>query len=194
MCIGSYIILLIICRLANSAEKLYSEGDLIYRIEQDEEKSYLYFMRYMNIIQILKDSKDPAVRNLINRNNFATAMKRCELLSESLAKRYELSKESAEIDKEIKKKEYAEASENEKRRNEVKIPKTPTLNGLIQKSKENGREEESYDITPNQLKVLIEQKSSRILIIDCRFASDFASSHPQHHNCISIPSEILHRG
>jgi ubiquitin carboxyl-terminal hydrolase 8 len=163
--------------LANSAEKLYSEADLIYRLERDEEKAYIFYMRYVNIIQILMKSD---LKSTIKKGILEIALSRCEELSASLSKRYGISKEIDKLE-----------TADELRRKEVHIPKTATLNGIIQKNQEK---EDPSDITPAQLKNLIEQKSSRILIVDSRSGADFRSSHPKHPNCISVPSEILVRG
>jgi len=49
-------------------------------------------------------------------------------------------------------------------------------------------------ISPKELKDLLEQKTKRILLVDCRDRADFLKNHVNHSNCICIPATALTEG
>ena len=80
------------------AEKAFSKAEELW-IEGDEEKSFVLFMRYINSVEDSKKTlaytKAPGkYKQLISKEKFLVSLERCEILKESLLKRYKELKES----------------------------------------------------------------------------------------------------
>ena len=74
------------------AEKAFSKAEELW-IEGDEEKSFILFMRYINSVENCKKTiayskSPPKYSKLISKDKFMTSLNRCEILKESLLKRY----------------------------------------------------------------------------------------------------------
>lgn len=78
-------------RLCNSARKLFTSGQKSFE-ERDEEMAYIYFMKYLNIIELIRKSPQFAnnkefVNKFIGRANVLQALKNAEIVTNSLNKR-----------------------------------------------------------------------------------------------------------
>lgn len=184
----------------------------------DEELSYLYYFRYIDAISTAQKKEDYKKEKkfydtLISLKKFKRAIEELEKLSESLQRRYKLKKDAAEHDSLARRKEYNDALENEKNFKNKKvaasggetkkadgaaktIASVSGVNGII-KTKTNGVDKpgiENAGISPNELKNLLEQKTKRVLLVDCRDQQDYLNNRIKHSNCISIPATSLSQG
>lgn len=200
---------LTIFRIITGAEKLYAEAEKNLLVG-DEELAYFFFFRYVDTISTAQKKgdykKDKGFYDkLISPKKFKSAVEHLEKLSKSLERRYKLRKDVEESESQAKHKEFKEALENErnlkhKKEGSGEAPSTgdavkaslSNLNGII---KANGVDSgENAGITPGELKTLMEKRTSRILLVDCRDQQDFSTNHINHSNCISIPSTTLNQG
>lgn len=195
---------------------MYAEAEKA-GIGGDEELSYLYYFRYIDAISTAQKKEDYKREKqffdaLISLKKFKRAIEALEKLSDSLQRRYKLKKDAAVHDSRARHKEYNDALENEKNFRNKKlaassggetnksdavaktIASVSGVNGII---KTNGVEKlgiENAGISPLELKNLLEQKTKRLLLVDCRDQQDFSNNHIKHSNCISIPATSLSQG
>ena len=81
-----------------TAEKAFNKAEELW-IDGDEEKSFVLFMRYINSVDKCKKTllfaKKPTKYNpLISKKMFMTSIERCEIIKESLQKRYKERKQA----------------------------------------------------------------------------------------------------
>jgi ubiquitin carboxyl-terminal hydrolase 8 len=220
MCNGNVCYVLCDFRLIKSGDKLYQEAEKEL-VNKDEEKAYVFFMRFLELYKTIKKSPEYSKDKLyfdkmIGTQKIQTALTKCEQLSVSLDKRYRIMVEANKIDAQLKEDEMKDATENENNRINKSatkkgkisatsssvvpgtngVAKPPTASQINNEEMEMTEEEraKASSIHVNALKNLLEQKSTRFLMIDCRFYNDFINSHFLHPNCISIPSELLRPG
>ena len=129
------------------AEKAFSKAEELW-IDGDEEKSFVLFMRYINSVEKCKKTlifaKKPAKYNLlISKKMFMTSIERCELLKESLQKRYK-----------------------ERKLAEDKLMEQPLLPKLTPKDLVGPF------ITPGEVYSLLSSKPPLAVVVDCRGVED----------------------
>ncbi|GAB0096117.1 Ubiquitin carboxyl-terminal hydrolase [Sergentomyia squamirostris] len=160
--------------LCNSARKLYDEAQAQYDA-RDEEQSFIFYMKYFNVLNQLKTLKDyqtnkSYVHALLGKNDKqVTAMERTEKLSTSLRRRYELMKEAEQFQ-------------------EVKIPeeiKEPEK--LVEKAAKSS-------LTSRELFDILKNDQKDVLVIDCRSREDFHESHLTFRDLLNIPEEVIMPG
>lgn len=147
----------------------------------------MLYMRFLAIIKHIQKAEPGIMKEYGTR--IALALERCSALSESLSKRYKTSKDCKQAEAEYMKLELKDAEENLSRSVTAKAMKISGLNGVVSPITSN-----PYGITTGELKSLMDQRSTRFLLIDCRSSSDYDSSHPNHPHCISISNVILEKG
>lgn len=198
------------CRLISSAEKLLAEGEASY-LEGDEELSYVYFCRYIEAVTSAqkKDDykKDKAFYDkLLPPKTIHSAFEKLEKITNSLQKRYAFKKEIENADSVAREKEISDALQQLQQKNRSSGTKDEgslssgdgvksslsNINGVIKTNGVDGPR--NGGITPHELKTLLEQKTKRFLLVDCRDKQDFIKNHINHSNCICIPATILERG
>ncbi len=142
----------------------------------DEEKAFIYYMKFFEAFKIIRSSKeyggDPKYYdNMIGRKNLKDVMERCEQLSTSLTARYQ-----AQQDKQRELKEKQEVSAERK-----KVAESPSETALTA-------------FGPKQLYQLMEQKATSFLVLDCRPTQDFEASCLQGEYSLNVPAENINPG
>ena len=164
--------------LMKTANTLFENADKLKDV--DEEKSYQLFMKYLNLIQIIKQSSDyknepKYFSAMLSPRNFKTAVESAEKLGNSLHNRYNVRKTQQE---------EALAANFAKMRAK-NPPKTP--NNLIT----NGGTQFKQVIEPTVLYKLMKEKVTSFFILDARKAADFKSCKLKHPHMINVPEECL---
>jgi len=190
-------------RLVNSLPKVYQGAEEAIR-DGDEEKGYLLYMRFLNISKEIGKTadyaKDPQYfKKLMSQERISEVVKKIETVQSSLSNRYLGLVKAKLVEGDIQEQQTQNA---DKMPNQTIKPdsasRVPECNGLTPLNKPKSLVENGIatcqSVTSVQLKILTEKKSTRFLLIDCRFHNDFISAHFKHPNCISIPSEVLERG
>ena len=194
-------------QIISGAEKLLQQAQR--EEDRDEELAYVSYMKFVESIQLALKKCNNEDKNyftkLIGPQNVAKALGKCEKLSVRLKQRYELSSmaEKSEADSLKAEKVDGGVSQNGEVANSKGSKLKPGMNGITNGNKvtqakpseePEATDEEPQDMPVGDLKNLIEQKSTTLLIIDCRGGSDFLAGHVDHPNCISIPDQILQPG
>ena len=130
-----------------TAEKAFTKAEELW-IEGDEEKSFVLFMRYINSVEKCKKTllfaKKPAKYNpLISKKLFVTSIERCEILKDSLQKRYK------------------ERKQAEDQLMEQPLPPKSTPKELM-----------GPFITPGEVYSLLSSKPPLAVVVDCRGVED----------------------
>lgn len=196
--------------LVNTAQKLMKEAQLSDR-SRDEEKAYLLYMRYFQVVQIIQKDKDYQ-RNkkyydgLLDPKTTKNVIQRAEEINKSLRRRYDFANGAVRAEKQ---EEERQALEQRKKREEeerkaldkwerereakrsggrsVPSPLQPISNGIAPS-------EDQSCITCEKLYSLYKEKCSTYLVLDTRPRADFQDSHMTLPNLVSIPEEILRPG
>ena len=163
--------------LIKTAPKLLENAERAH-LDGDQEKSYVLFMKYLKLIQVIRGSKEYAADKrffdaMLPTNGLKEAMKKSEELSSSLCERYEkrrLARDTREMEQKAAKMKLDE----EKRAAEAKVTFRP--------------------MEPTQLYSLMNQKSTPFLLFDCRPSAEYRASHIAHPYSLNIPEEIVRAG
>ncbi|KAF8788453.1 ubiquitin carboxyl-terminal hydrolase 8-like [Argiope bruennichi] len=175
--------------LVISAEKVFKAAEASY-IDKDEEKAYVQYTRFIELVLLLRKRKDFANHpdcKLLSRNA-QTAIARAEDLKASLLKRYSILQE-ANCLAENEKNEMINSLQNNKPdvvvsseqvTPEVELPKTEDVPEL--------------SISSSKLFSLLTNQQFNIILMDTRPPKDFEESHIKHSQCINIPQHLLEPG
>ena len=130
-----------------TAEKAFNKAEELW-IDGDEEKSFVLFMRYINSVDKCKKTllfaKKPTKYNpLISKKMFMTSIERCEIIKESLQKRYK------------------ERKQAEDKLLEQPLPPKVTPKDLI-----------GPFIPPGEVYSLLSSKPPLAVVVDCRGVED----------------------
>lgn len=84
--------------MCSTANRAYEQGLYYYKLG-DEEKAYTLFMKYLNIIHVIRDSDEynnnkTEINTLLNNVHITSALNYAEELSQSLSNRYYIVKYS----------------------------------------------------------------------------------------------------
>lgn len=170
-------LILDLCRLLSTAQKVYRKAEECY-LDGDEELSYIYFMRYFNLIDFIRkmpdyaSNKQQVAKSLGHHKQLSDVLDKTEALSNSLKKR------------------YSELSEkNQSMQNEANAQ-------LVGNNHGNGEDmdvsmEEETGLSATELFKAMKDPKTSLLIMDCRPKADFASSRLNYQYCINIPAEII---
>ncbi|CAJ1049426.1 ubiquitin carboxyl-terminal hydrolase 8 [Xyrichtys novacula] len=191
------------CKIFKAAEEC--------RLDRDEEKSYVLYMKYLTVYDIIK--KRPEFKQqpeyymtLLGPNSFKKAIEEAEKLSESLKLRYE----EVEVRKKLEEKER---QEEKKRREEITekdggrgSPKSSPANKKDSK-KVKGEQNELKNatskapgpaggITAEKLFHMMKDQTITTIVMDARSHRDFEDSHIQvpAQTIISVPEEAISPG
>uniref|UniRef100_A0AAQ5Y3T5 Ubiquitin carboxyl-terminal hydrolase n=1 Tax=Amphiprion ocellaris TaxID=80972 RepID=A0AAQ5Y3T5_AMPOC len=155
------------CKIFKAAEEC--------RLDRDEEKAYVLYMKYLTFILIL----------------FKKAIEEAEKLSESLKLRYE----EVEVRKKLEEKERQE----EKKRKEEMTEKDGGR-GSPKASSANKKDSKKVGMLINEytpkLFHMMKDQTITIIVMDARSHSDYEESHIQvpAQNCVSVPEEAISPG
>ena len=163
--------------LIKTAPKLLENAERAL-LEGDEEKSYVLFMKYLQLVQVIRSSKEYSADKrffdaMLPANGFKEALKKSEELSSTLGKRYEKRRVARDA-KEMERMAAKMKVEEEKRAAEAKV----TFRAM----------------EPTQLYSLMNQKSTPFLLFDSRPSAEYKASHIAHPYSLNIPEEIIKAG
>ncbi|XP_069029652.1 ubiquitin carboxyl-terminal hydrolase 8 [Embiotoca jacksoni] len=190
------------CKIFKAAEE--------FRLDRDEEKAYVLYMKYLTVYDIIK--KRPDFKNqpeyymtMLGPTSFKKAIEEAEKLSESLKLRYE----EVEVRKKLEEKER---QEEKKRREEITekesrgSPKASSANRKDSK-KVKGEQNELKNviskaalpaggITAEKLFHMMKDQTITIIVMDARSYRDYEESHIQvpAQSCVSVPEEAISPG
>uniref|UniRef100_A0A8C4NYN4 Ubiquitin carboxyl-terminal hydrolase 8 n=1 Tax=Dicentrarchus labrax TaxID=13489 RepID=A0A8C4NYN4_DICLA len=185
------------CKIFKAAEEC--------RLDRDEEKSYVLYMKYLTVYDIIK--KRPEFKQqpeyymtMLGPNSFKKAIEEAEKLSESLKLRYE----EVEVRKKLEEKER---QEEKKRKEEITekdggrgSPKVSSANKKDSKKVEMVNNEYTVvpagGITAEKLFNMMKDQTITIIVMDARSHRDFEESHIQvpAQTCICVPEEAITPG
>lgn len=191
------------CKIFKAAEEC--------RLDRDEEKAYVLYMKYLTVYDIIKKRPDfkqqpEYYMTMLGPNSFKKAIEEAEKLSESLKLRYE----EVEVRKKLEEKER---QEEKKKREEMTekdggrgSPKASSANKKDSK-KVKGEQNEMKNviskaalpaggITAEKLFHMMKDQTITIIVMDARSHSDYEESHIQvpAQNCVSVPEEAISPG
>lgn len=189
------------CKLFKAAEES--------RLDRDEEKAYVFYMKYLTIYDLVKKRPDfkqqqDYFMTMLGPNSIKKAIEEAEKLSESLKLRYE----EVEVRKKLEEKER---QEEKKRKEEIKekesgrsSPKT-TSSKEVKKVKEGQNEIKNTTpkaptpaggVTAEKLFSMMKDQTLSLVVMDARRFKDFEESHIQvpAQTCISVPEEAVSPG
>ncbi|XP_047219609.1 ubiquitin carboxyl-terminal hydrolase 8 [Girardinichthys multiradiatus] len=190
------------CKLFKAAEEC--------RLDRDEEKAYVLYMKYLTVYDIIKKRPDfkqqtDYFMTLLGANSFKKAIEEAENLSESLKLRYE----EVEVRKKLEEKERLE---EKKKREEVRekdgrnSPKASAINKKDSK-KVKGEQNElksvitkaaqpAGGITVEKLFNMMKDQAISVIVMDARSHRDYEESHIKvpAQTCISVPEEAISPG
>ncbi|MED6268382.1 hypothetical protein CHARACLAT_021848 [Characodon lateralis] len=190
------------CKLFKAAEEC--------RLDRDEEKAYVLYMKYLTVYDIIKKRPDfkqqtDYFMTMLGANSIKKAIEEAEKLSESLKLRYE----EVEVRKKLEEKERLE---EKKKREEVRekdgrnSPKASAINKKDSK-KVKGEQNElksvitkaaqpAGGITAEKLFNMMKDQAISVIVMDARSHRDYEESHIKvpAQTCISVPDEAISPG
>ncbi|XP_062404817.1 ubiquitin carboxyl-terminal hydrolase 8 [Sardina pilchardus] len=191
------------CKMFKAAEEC--------RLDRDEEKAYVLYMRYLTVYDVIKKRPDFKQQqdyylSMLGPSSFKKAIEEAEKLSESLKLRYE----EVEVRKKLEEREKQE----EKRRKEEKQEKEEgrsVSKGTTDSSKDSKKvkgEQNDSKIVPSKAPVpmggitveklfrMMMDHSLSVIVMDTRSLRDFEESQIQvpAQNYISVPEEAISPG
>lgn len=189
------------CKLFKAAEEC--------RLDKDEEKAYVFYMKYLTIYDLVKKRPDfkqqqDYFMTMLGPNSIKKSIEEAEKLSESLKLRYE----EVEVRKKLEEKERQEEKKRKEERTEKESgqssPKT-TSNKDIKKVKEGQNEIKNATpkaptlaggVTAEKLFNMMMDQTLTLIVMDARTFKDFEESHihVSAQTCISVPEEAVSPG
>ncbi|KAJ3593101.1 hypothetical protein NHX12_005438 [Muraenolepis orangiensis] len=171
------------CKIFKAAEE--------YRLDRDEERAYVLYMKYLTVYDLLKKRSDFKQQqdyflSLLGPTSFKKAIEEAEKLSESLKLRYE----EIEVRKKLEDKERQEVKAK-KEEKAVKGEQNELKNAL---SKVPGPP--AGGVTAEKLFHMMNDQAISLVVMDARSHKDFEESHIQvpSQTCISVPEEAISPG
>ncbi|KAJ8311552.1 hypothetical protein KUTeg_010907 [Tegillarca granosa] len=189
--------------LLRSAEKMMKEAEA-QDLLGDEERAYVLYMKYFNVITIIKKTADYRKQkdyydSLIGKKNILKAITKAEELSSNIKDRYDLMEAKLVADKLAL---LDNANGNSKKvediiSEDVDVVKTKDDITTDTKKDDEGSSQlpkSAGEITPTKLHELLNDKGVEIVIMDVRTADQYKLSHIKHSCCINVPADIVPAG
>eukprot|EP00066_Takifugu_rubripes_P019056 XP_011608322.1 PREDICTED: ubiquitin carboxyl-terminal hydrolase 8 [Takifugu rubripes] len=190
------------CKIFKAAEEC--------RLDRDEERSYVLYMKYLTVYDIIKKRPDfkkqmDYYMTLLGPSSFKKAIEEAEKLSGSLKLRYE----EVEVRKKLEEKERQEEKQKKEEITEKdsgqSSPKASAANKDSKKIKgEQNQLKTSTSkgsvpaggITAEKLFHMMKDQTITVIVMDARCQKDFEESHIQvpPQTCISVPEEAITPG
>ncbi|XP_031162148.1 ubiquitin carboxyl-terminal hydrolase 8 isoform X2 [Sander lucioperca] len=192
------------CKIFKAAEEC--------RLDRDEEKAYVLYMKYLTVYDIIKKRPDfkqqpEYYMTMLGQNSFKKAIEEAEKLSESLKLRYE----EVEVRKKL---EEMERQEEKKRKEEITEkdghPKVSSANKKDSKKVKGEQNELKNElkkatskaavsaggISAEKLFHMMKDQTITMIVMDARSHRDFEESRIQvpGQTCISVPEEAISPG
>ncbi|XP_062266019.1 ubiquitin carboxyl-terminal hydrolase 8 isoform X1 [Platichthys flesus] len=191
------------CKIFKAAEEC--------RLNRDEEKAYVMYMKYLTVYDIIKKRPDfkeqpDYFMTMLGQNSFKKAIEEAEKLADSLKLRYE----EVEVRKKLEEKERQE----EKKRKEEMMEKDGGR-GSLKASSANKKDSKKIKGEKNELKNatskaavpaggitaeklfhMMKDQTITIIVMDARSHTNYEESHIQVpvQTCISVPEEAISPG
>ncbi|XP_013381771.1 ubiquitin carboxyl-terminal hydrolase 8-like [Lingula anatina] len=188
-----------------SAEKIFNHAEQA-KLDGDEERGYVMYMRYFNIITIAKKLPDykkneEFFSKMIGGKNQLKAIEEAEALSSSLKDRYELLEAEhvkARLDERDKKKEQElERKQKEEKEMVKQLEEQEMAKEKINENNEAPEKENQFAsgaVSCRKLYEMLQTPDCSVLILDIRAAADYENSHIRDPSCINVPAHILPGG
>ncbi|XP_013398509.1 ubiquitin carboxyl-terminal hydrolase 8 [Lingula anatina] len=188
-----------------SAEKIFNHAEQA-KLDGDEERGYVMYMRYFNIITIAKKLPDykkneEFFSKMIGGKNQLKAIEEAEALSSSLKDRYELLEAEhvkARLDERDKKKEQElERKQKEEKEMVKQLEEQEMAKEKINENNEAPEKENQFAsgaVSCRKLYEMLQTPDCSVLILDIRAAADYENSHVRDPSCINVPADILPGG
>uniref|UniRef100_A0AAV2LMK5 ubiquitinyl hydrolase 1 n=1 Tax=Knipowitschia caucasica TaxID=637954 RepID=A0AAV2LMK5_KNICA len=189
------------CKLFKAAEES--------RLDRDEEKAYVFYMKYLTIYDVIKKRPDfkqqqDFYMKLLGPNSIKKAIEEAEKLSENLKLRYE----EVEVRRKLEEKERLE---EKKRKEEITEKENSRLSPKTTSKKDNKKVKDGHNeiknatpkaptpaggITAEKLMAMMKDQTITLIVMDARPFKDFEDSHIQVpvQTCISVPDEAVSPG
>ncbi|XP_056269059.1 ubiquitin carboxyl-terminal hydrolase 8 [Pseudoliparis swirei] len=194
------------CKIFKAAEE--------FRLDRDEEKAYVLYMKYLTVYGIIKKRPDfmqqpEYFMTLLGPNSFKKAIEEAEKLSESLKLRYEeveVRNTLEEKEKQEEKKRKEEITEKDSGRSS---PKVSSANNDSKKVKGEHNEKKTElknatskaavpagGISAERLFHMMKDQTITIIVMDARSHGDFEESRIKvpDQTCVSVPEEAISPG
>ncbi|KAL4216469.1 Ubiquitin carboxyl-terminal hydrolase 8 [Mactra antiquata] len=187
--------------LVKTADKVLKEAQHSDMI-QDEERAYVLFMKYFNVVTTLKKSNDYKKQkayydDLLGSKNLLAAIDKAEELSTSLKERYDL----VEAESVANKLSKLDKLNQDKVDDDTTSKDTSDKSTLKPSDDVNTETSQEPVVTSNpgvisstQLYNLLDDRDSQLIIMDVRSIEDFQESRINYKNIINVPSTAIKPG
>ncbi|XP_053387107.1 ubiquitin carboxyl-terminal hydrolase 8-like [Mercenaria mercenaria] len=186
--------------LVKTADKMLKEAQHSEMIE-DEERAYVLFMKYFNVVTFLKKTADYKKQkayydDLLGTKNLLTSIDKAEVLSGSLKERYDqleaehvASKLSSldTVEKKVEDKVEVDAKHSDKQPQIKTDDKEPKPEEPVKKTSPGV-------ISCSTLFDLFEDRDAQVIIMDVRPMEEFQETRINHKNIINVPAEAIKPG
>uniref|UniRef100_A0A674MDQ3 Ubiquitin carboxyl-terminal hydrolase n=1 Tax=Takifugu rubripes TaxID=31033 RepID=A0A674MDQ3_TAKRU len=184
------------CKIFKAAEEC--------RLDRDEERSYVLYMKYLTVYDIIKKRPDfkkqmDYYMTLLGPSSFKKAIEEAEKLSGSLKLRYE----EVEVRKKLEEKERQEEKQKKEEITEKDSGQSsPKASAANKDSKKVKKYRYMYFYTYqiyfilSKLFHMMKDQTITVIVMDARCQKDFEESHIQvpPQTCISVPEEAITPG
>ncbi|KAG8575576.1 hypothetical protein GDO81_009604 [Engystomops pustulosus] len=183
----------------SAASKIFQKAEEC-RLEGDEEKAYVLYMKFLFVFEIVQKKAEfkknqDFFKSLLGPSTVRKALEEAEKLSESLKNRYE----EAEVRRRLEERDKEEQKKKEAKSLPKEVPEvsqqTDNVNGdkkqLVPKN-EVSCNVPNGSITPEKLFAMIKEPDITVVIMDARKAKDFEESHIN--TSINVPEEAISPG
>ncbi|XP_053690656.1 ubiquitin carboxyl-terminal hydrolase 8 [Sabethes cyaneus] len=159
-------------QLCSSASKLREQADRYY-IQRDEENAYVCYMKFLNLLETIKKSKEypekkSQIQSIIGTNAQITQIfDKLEKLNDSLKRRY-----------------TSLNTEREREMNKAR-DRRDNISTIISVK---------HSIDAKELFDMINDRKLSVLIMDCRSDEDFQKSRIKYDHVVNVPDQLLVAG
>ncbi|XP_063044416.1 ubiquitin carboxyl-terminal hydrolase 8 [Engraulis encrasicolus] len=191
------------CKMFKAAEEC--------RLDRDEEKAYVLYMRYLAVYDVIKKRPDFRQQqdyylSMLGPSSFKKSIEEAEKLSDSLKLRYE----EAEVRKKLEEREKQEERRKREEKQEKDVGRTVSK-GPADSTKDNTKVKAEQNeakhvpskaavpmggISPEKLYSMMVDPSLSVIVMDARSQRDFEESRIQvpAQACVSVPEEAISPG
>uniref|UniRef100_H3CVV1 ubiquitinyl hydrolase 1 n=1 Tax=Tetraodon nigroviridis TaxID=99883 RepID=H3CVV1_TETNG len=190
------------CKIFKAAEEC--------RLDRDEEKSYVLYMKYLTVYDIIKKRPDfkqhpDYYMTMLGPSNFKKAIEEAEKLSGSLKLRYDKLSFKTQVGSNMRRKDSglsspkasaANKKDSKKVTKHFFIKMISKLNTELSSSERTKGAAPAGGITAEKLFHMMKDQAITVIVMDARCQKDFDESHIQvpTQTCISVPEEAISPG
>ncbi|XP_052786625.1 ubiquitin carboxyl-terminal hydrolase 8-like [Mya arenaria] len=188
--------------LVKTADKMLKEAEHS-ELMQDEERAYVLFMKYFNVVTYLKKTSDYRKEktyydNLLGSKNLLSAIDNAEQLSGSLKERFDL------IEAESVAEKLSSLDKSQDDSGKTKIPGGKGNDVKIDEPQETAKtkpeptppapQSEPGKVTCAQLYTMLQDRDTQMILMDVRPMEDFQDSRINHKAIINVPAGAIKPG